>query len=319
MEVRRRTTLLDQMAILHSSSSNLRDLLRLRDEEDRRQEQTLTTLGSVLFGDKPDHLATAPPALRPILGCRNGGDRKSPISSTAAAAAVSRTLLDIMEEDEASFSAAAAAAEMEFTGVASSSNGGGSQSKITWKSFKGRFALRRPNGSVSAAGIADPHADQISNTSPVASEGPASAPSAAEENARTSASAAASEPVRMDLASALAAERRLRPGVIVDAPAAAAAAAAAPATPARMSLMTLLEETDRPAALEEGVEDEKKVGDGGAAGGDHICCVCMVRKKGAAFIPCGHTFCRGCSRELWVSRGDCPLCNAHILEVLDIF
>jgi Zinc finger, C3HC4 type (RING finger) len=51
----------------------------------------------------------------------------------------------------------------------------------------------------------------------------------------------------------------------------------------------------------------------------HVCCVCMVRHKGAAFIPCGHTFCRLCSRELWVSRGNCPLCNGFIQEILDIF
>lgn len=49
------------------------------------------------------------------------------------------------------------------------------------------------------------------------------------------------------------------------------------------------------------------------------CCVCMVRRKGAAFIPCGHTFCRICSRELWISRGNCPICNGFILEILDIF
>lgn len=49
------------------------------------------------------------------------------------------------------------------------------------------------------------------------------------------------------------------------------------------------------------------------------CCVCMIRSKGAAFIPCGHTFCRLCSRELWVQRGNCPLCNTTILQVLDIF
>ncbi|XP_076916715.1 uncharacterized protein LOC143576531 [Bidens hawaiensis] len=74
-------------------------------------------------------------------------------------------------------------------------------------------------------------------------------------------------------------------------------------TPARMSLMRLLEETDD--------QDEK--------GTDSVCCVCMGRKKGAAFIPCGHTFCRVCSRELWLNRGSCPLCNRSILEILDIF
>ncbi|KAH7288493.1 hypothetical protein KP509_31G028100 [Ceratopteris richardii] len=52
---------------------------------------------------------------------------------------------------------------------------------------------------------------------------------------------------------------------------------------------------------------------------DGMCCVCMVGLKGAAFIPCGHTFCRRCSRELWRSRGTCPLCNKYIREILDIY
>ncbi|KAJ9697327.1 hypothetical protein PVL29_009227 [Vitis rotundifolia] len=95
----------------------------------------------------------------------------------------------------------------------------------------------------------------------------------------------------------------------------------------RMSLMALLEETDRQAGVvgptyvleeEEEDEDEEEEGDSGR-GIEYNCCVCMVRHKGAAFIPCGHTFCRLCSRELWVSRGNCPLCNGFILEILDIF
>ncbi|GMJ15278.1 hypothetical protein like AT4G03965 [Hibiscus trionum] len=52
---------------------------------------------------------------------------------------------------------------------------------------------------------------------------------------------------------------------------------------------------------------------------DSMCCVCMGSKKEAAFIPCGHTFCRMCSRELWLNRGCCPLCNHSILEILDIY
>ncbi|XP_065859600.1 uncharacterized protein [Euphorbia lathyris] len=100
---------------------------------------------------------------------------------------------------------------------------------------------------------------------------------------------------------------------------------------ATMSLMDLLEETDRQMGVvgsrytvaddveaydEE--EEEDDVSDGGD-GIEHTCCVCMVRHKGAAFIPCGHTFCRLCSRELWAQRGNCPLCNGYILEILDIF
>ncbi|TKY53974.1 E3 ubiquitin-protein ligase LUL4 [Spatholobus suberectus] len=99
----------------------------------------------------------------------------------------------------------------------------------------------------------------------------------------------------MNLADALAAERQFREGE----------GEARPGTPLRVSLMRLLEETEG--------------GDAAAAGNDSVCCVCMGRKKGAAFIPCGHTFCRVCSRELWLSRGTCPLCNRNILEILDIF
>ncbi|KAF3974056.1 hypothetical protein CMV_002569 [Castanea mollissima] len=70
---------------------------------------------------------------------------------------------------------------------------------------------------------------------------------------------------------------------------------------------------------EEEEEAEEENGSGSKRGGEYKCCVCMVRHKGSAFIPCGHTFCRLCSRELMVSRGNCPLCNRFILEILDIF
>ncbi|XP_006356785.1 uncharacterized protein [Solanum tuberosum] len=117
--------------------------------------------------------------------------------------------------------------------------------------------------------------------------------------------------------------------------------------PARMSLMALLTENDGDESafmIEDGdgdgdeeedeLDNNDDTGVAGieagtiavadvvavSAGGEYNnCCVCMVRHKGAAFIPCGHTFCRLCSRELWVQRGNCPLCNNFILEVLDIF
>jgi hypothetical protein len=99
--------------------------------------------------------------------------------------------------------------------------------------------------------------------------------------------------------------------------------------PPRMSLMELLEDNDGH-MYELSARDEVEVEgrDGCDGGGEAVavtgaaelgCCVCMVRSKGAAFIPCGHTFCRLCSRELWVQRGNCPLCNTAILQVLDIF
>lgn len=108
--------------------------------------------------------------------------------------------------------------------------------------------------------------------------------------------------------------------------------------PLRLSLMDLLEETDRRMGLsgpiytmgddddndyydheEEEEEEEQQVVVKSNGGMEYTCCVCMIRHKGSAFIPCGHTFCRLCSRELWVQRGNCPLCNGFILEILDIF
>jgi len=96
-----------------------------------------------------------------------------------------------------------------------------------------------------------------------------------------------------------------------------------------VSLMDLLEEAeqeldlyrvsddDAVADFEKREEDEEEKE--GLVEYNCNCCVCMVRHKGAAFIPCGHTFCRMCSREIWASRGNCPLCNNLILEILDIF
>ncbi|GMI69240.1 hypothetical protein like AT3G25030 [Hibiscus trionum] len=94
--------------------------------------------------------------------------------------------------------------------------------------------------------------------------------------------------------------------------------------PVRMSLMDFLEETEQQMGLvgrNTGDNEKYEVKDTAEASGgmQNTCCVCMVRHKGAAFIPCGHTFCRVCSRELWVQRGNCPLCNGIILEILDIF
>ncbi|KAL6555653.1 hypothetical protein OROHE_007325 [Orobanche hederae] len=92
--------------------------------------------------------------------------------------------------------------------------------------------------------------------------------------------------------------------------------------PVRMSLMSLLAEADEKIGIDGlayMMEDEDDEDDGG--GEYNSCCVCMVRHRGAAFVPCGHSFCRLCSREMWVEeRGNnCPLCNNYILEILDIF
>ncbi|XP_030553026.1 uncharacterized protein LOC115757074 isoform X1 [Rhodamnia argentea] len=125
----------------------------------------------------------------------------------------------------------------------------------------------------------------------------------------------------MNLAAALAAERQYRASHEPEGDANGTrtrpdrvAGLTDPGTPLRVSLMRLLEETDGVYG-EEGTDG----GDGGGVGSEAMCCVCMGRKKGAAFIPCGHTYCRVCSRELWLNRGSCPLCNRPILEILDIF
>ncbi|XP_075523101.1 uncharacterized protein LOC142555861 [Primulina tabacum] len=113
----------------------------------------------------------------------------------------------------------------------------------------------------------------------------------------------------MNLAAALAAERQFR--AAQDSDHEGSNQSPNSGTPPRMSLMRLLEETD---GCDEGRKDEE---DG--EGCDRVCCVCMGRQKGAAFIPCGHTFCRVCSRELWLNRGTCPLCSRSIIEILDIY
>ncbi|KAE8709347.1 hypothetical protein F3Y22_tig00110332pilonHSYRG01354 [Hibiscus syriacus] len=102
---------------------------------------------------------------------------------------------------------------------------------------------------------------------------------------------------------------------------AAAAAAVGGEEPVKMSLMDLLGETGYAMGDDEENEDEEEdnVSVSSRGGMEYTCCVCMVRHKGSAFTPCAHTFCRLCSRELMVQRGNCPLCHGYILEILDIF
>ncbi|KAM3334802.1 hypothetical protein ACQJBY_029304 [Aegilops geniculata] len=105
-----------------------------------------------------------------------------------------------------------------------------------------------------------------------------------------------------------------------------------PPAAASTSLMALLEQTDIHLEADEdggasqcGTIDEDGRGEGQREKEEEeeeelqVCCVCMVRHKGAAFIPCGHTFCRLCSRELRHTRGNCPLCNVFIQDILHIF
>lgn len=114
--------------------------------------------------------------------------------------------------------------------------------------------------------------------------------------------AGSGEAVEMNLAAALAAERQYR---AISAAADERLEQDEAEGVERVSLMRL---------LEEGEENR-----GGGGDGWCWCCVCMGRRKGAAFIPCGHTFCRVCAREMWVNRGSCPLCNRPIVDILDIF
>ncbi|CAN6888263.1 unnamed protein product [Brassica oleracea] len=91
-----------------------------------------------------------------------------------------------------------------------------------------------------------------------------------------------------------------------------------------MSLMDLLEETDRQMGLtgaryamdEEDEEDEDEEEE---EEGELSCCVCHVHIKGATFAPCGHTFCKLCSKELMAQKGHCPVCISFVLEFLEIF
>nr|VDD47129.1 unnamed protein product [Brassica oleracea] len=91
-----------------------------------------------------------------------------------------------------------------------------------------------------------------------------------------------------------------------------------------VSLMDLLEETDRQMgltgsryAMDE--EDEEDSDEEEEEEGELSCCVCHVHIKGATFAPCGHTFCKLCSKELMAQKGHCPVCISFVLEFLEIF
>ncbi|KAG9445705.1 hypothetical protein H6P81_011833 [Aristolochia fimbriata] len=215
----------------------------------------------------------------------DGVGDKPPVAS--AAALPSRTLLDIIREEE----------------TIKYGHGG---HKINWKSFKDRLRMRRTGSAWADYGAAISVTDDFMHAIPVGTAPPQAAASAAEA------------PVPApDGASSSGGEE----------PAGGAAEVAEEeAPPVRVSLMALLEQTDRQSAplsddggKDSGTEEEEEEEEESGEGAEYACCVCMVRHKGAAFIPCGHTFCRLCSRELWVSRGNCPLCNGYILEILDIF
>lgn len=86
-----------------------------------------------------------------------------------------------------------------------------------------------------------------------------------------------------------------------------------------VSLMALLEESGRRVDDDDEDDEDDDEEEDEETGVEYICTVCMVKHRRLAFVPCGHTFCSLCSKELWVSRGNCPLCTGYILEILDIF
>ncbi|KAE8664841.1 hypothetical protein F3Y22_tig00112738pilonHSYRG00633 [Hibiscus syriacus] len=91
--------------------------------------------------------------------------------------------------------------------------------------------------------------------------------------------------------------------------------------PVKMSLMDLLgdeyEEDDEEEEEEEEQEDEEEIVQ--SKGIEFTCSICNVNISSSAYMPCAHTFCRLCSKELSVQRGSCPLCTAYVSEILHIF
>ncbi|KAG8048019.1 hypothetical protein GUJ93_ZPchr0008g12618 [Zizania palustris] len=254
--LRRSVTLADQLAAVGPAgpvgSCNLRDLLKLRDEDELAAgRRAAVTLASAMAAER---IAPAP-ATAPEP------------SSSAAAAAAARTLLDIIRDDQ----------------PLSSAGDGGDALFV-------RRAVSLPSPTT-----ASPPATEVARPPPQETP-PRQLPAAA----------AVSPPPEEEEQGE------------------------------RVSLMALLEQTERqwsagseatvreqeqelvPAAASAAEDEPEPETCRGAAGGG-CCCVCMTRAKGAAFIPCGHTFCRTCARELLAGRGRCPLCNAAILDVLDIF
>ncbi|URD81369.1 RING [Musa troglodytarum] len=299
-ELRRSVTLLEQLSV--TDSSKLEGLLKVREEDDvrisRRRGRDSLTMRSIVAGEKREDSAAG------------------------------RTLLEIIQHDRAANGNAA---------DRNSSNGD------TWKSL--RDLLRHGDGVALAAAtpgdlqpISATELDMDStrpNPVPALSVSVGSPPDfAASESTAVAATAATATatttPVELPVTNEGGSEE-INGSENSNPVGAAGSSAPEEQQSARVSLLALLEQTDRQweGSGQEGlslvaaaVEEEEVVAEDetrGSGGVSYMCCVCMVRHKGAAFIPCGHTFCRLCSRELWVSRGNCPLCNAHILEILDIY
>ncbi|KAF8646448.1 hypothetical protein HU200_065838 [Digitaria exilis] len=275
--MRRSVTLADQLAAVGpppatAGSCNLRDLLKLRDEDDLAaagRRAAAVTLASAMAAERQASLPTPMPP--------------STSAATTAAAAAARTLLDIIRDDH-----------LQQTPHAP----GDADAAAAAGDTLVRRAVSLPAPTTTASSSPPASAVAPNETAP-SPPGPSPPPPPASQPPAPSMQEGEEEQGE------------------------------------RVSLMALLEQTDRQwsagAAVPPGEEDpaeaealelvddddaEPVAGKGVVAG---CCCVCMARAKGAAFIPCGHTFCRFCARELLAGRGRCPLCNAAIVDVLDIF
>ncbi|XP_047938967.1 uncharacterized protein LOC125186610 [Salvia hispanica] len=283
-------------------SHNLRDFLRIKEEDHRRNLNQSTSSSSgagrrslTMSAFLSEKIAQPPPPEDP--------PRRSESS---------RTLLDIIREDRTA-----------------GPRRGGDDGRSSWRHLKDKIRLRRRITDNSSNNQSD-ESIQPDSRAPI----PLTNPSRSTERSTATLEPSISPPIRQLTAdgngiSNLNEERRINSAEL---------APDGSDSPVRMSLMALLAENDRQMGYESSAyamdEDETEedvnhvvieetgtstaAAAGKGAEGEN-CCVCMVRHKGAAFIPCGHTFCRLCSRELWVQRGNCPLCNNFIVEILDIF
>ncbi|KAK3123927.1 hypothetical protein QOZ80_8AG0638120 [Eleusine coracana subsp. coracana] len=257
--LRRSVTLADQLAAVgpppqpaSPGSCNLRDLLKLRDEDELAagRRAAAVTLASAMAAERQTSTSSS---------------SSSSSSVAVAAAAAARTLLDIIRDDQPPSSAAAAAGD-----------------PLVRRAVSLPVPIATPSPTPAAPTSAAPHP-------------PLPLPAAEDEGERVSLMALLEQT-----------DRQWSAGI-------SSAASAAPR-----------EEDDSPPppeaeALLLAVDDDEEVDAAGKGVVPGSCCVCMARGKGAAFIPCGHTFCRLCARELLAGRGRCPLCNAAIVDVLDIF
>ncbi|XP_041990590.1 RNA-binding protein MEX3B-like [Salvia splendens] len=292
-------------------SHNLRDFLRIKEEDHRRNLNQSTSSSSgagrrsiTMSAFLNDKIAQPPPPEDP--------PRRSESS---------RTLLDIIREDQTA-------------GL----RRGGDDGRSSWRHLKDKIRLRRriTDNNNNNNNNNNNHHNQSDESIQPDSRAPIPLTNPRRSTERSTAPLEPSISPRMRQLTAdgngnsnVNEERRID---------AAELALEGNDSPLKMSLMALLAENDRQMGYESSAyamdedEPEEEVNDvvieetgtstagGGSKGAEgENCCVCMVRHKGAAFIPCGHTFCRLCSRELWVQRGNCPLCNNFIVEILDIF